>query len=476
MCYALFFHWRVLNVIPDPFFFPDSGAYLKPVFQSLYGLPINSQTTRLLGYPHFLTFLLNFHCGFWSVLLVQHLFVLIYSTVSGWVYYQHFDRSLPRALVVTAMIAALPKHLVYAHAILTETLYTTLQIIVLTLLLHQDRSRKETFVFALIGGFTIFFAFLTRQIGLVLLATALFSAIVSRKKSLGPFKSLAMLSVSIFLVFTSLRVGAIGGSELPSFAANSFFATTFQFVEKQNIDDRQIRDILQPILSKEPSLLADSDWALYNPEGPIKRLQILSRSPPNLAFTLVGIALRAIATHPCRYVTHQARQFWRFIWTSSRRPPYLFSKELTLARGLEIYGNITADLPIARQLVSFKPENGSSYFAKMESIALYPFSLGKENLLFWPWVILVGFIPTVALAGSVALVATEKLRKSTLIVLFLIFAHIGFTNLFSFPDSRYAIPLEPLYVILASAFFACIGRRISENRHSEGDPRSEIKD
>jgi hypothetical protein len=191
-------------------------------------------------------------------------------------------------------------------------------------------------------------------------------------------------------------------------------------------------------------------------EGPGYAIAQWEPDPERASRLLTSLSIEAIKDHPVRFGLRQMQDLVKFILWRSARPEGVLNKEHTFLEGAEMFGRMTMPYPSMRRYVTFSPDQQTSYVARMAARPAYPYEPGPFPLsIVWPFVWLVGIVPILAVFFTALLLQREDLRYPVLTLWTVIVCHILLCNLGGGRGpGRYAIPVEPFYVVLAVAGFS----------------------
>lgn len=402
------------------------------------------------GYPLFLYCCLKIWPSFTFVLLIQHSFILLTGLTAGILYYRFLDRNLLRSTLVFFFTALLPRGVVYAHSIMSESPYCFLLILALMIFLyavHYDRS----WLWLLLGT-VLFIGMALRPVGISNLAAIALSIPLYLKGARQMRAYLLMfLSIGVLsgIVHWKLPERAAGVREL---AALEIFGMTAPWLDLEQIDDPVAKATLSPLFSQNPDKITDANWVRGIPYLSLRTAKGLRRPVPQ---TLSHLAWLAIRSHPWQIFWAQVRTAGEFIFLYSRRPQNLHSKDFSVAFGLNFYGQFLKDYPQAISLIFYRPQTQERYFEKIRQSKIYPYEPGGLfSTPIFPWVFIIGFIPPVALVAAAVLLWTKTYWRTAWIFLWVIFFHVLLNGLIHGNDGRFALPLEPLYLMLVMTPFS----------------------
>lgn len=456
-------HVTFLSSIPDPIIQPDSISYLMPALRLLFHEPFGLSPSRTIGYPLFLFGILRCAPSLHFVMVVQHVLWVVTGTLAGLLYYRRFDRSPACAVLVAGLVAISPMGTVSAHAILTECLYTFMLVIATSTLLESTTDHR--IAWAMVAGIALALTVWVRPTGLSLFVWVALLGLRRWGRSLG-------LAAFILLATCAYRLHADGFFGLDRFAGISLFGTTARFLDVRTLRDPALIAALKPSYDAHVERLANSNWVRYGVDGPVAALRG-TRDPIALNALLVRLSAKAVLSHPLGIALAQARAFIDFLSHRSAVPALVLDRDYTffVYRGILLYVKSAAIYgPQAYALLSppsaafnksiqrLMEMDGTSGVAQEQAIARWRagdvYAYPRVLALWKPLRPLFGAmagLPWLAVFVSVILLRDRATRFATVFLIGLIATHILATTLGGDGDLRHAIPLEPMYWILAIA-------------------------
>ncbi len=442
------------NVLPLPFFQPDSGSYLKPACSFLSGGSMNLSFDRTPGYPAFIFSMLVGAGSFSRLLVVQHLLLLLIGVIAAVLVRRFFSRSLVAAFLVAGYVVFHPRLFIYAHSIMTEILYTA-AVITSILLLYSAESKKHWALWAG-AGLAAGAALLVRPVGWSLVpAFVVWTLWAGRTKN--HFKGLAVMGGAWFaivgsvMMFNFLFKGFFGLCRIGSFA---LFGSYAFLLPLEKVPDMKVRQVLSPIYAARPPELRELNWVVYNSSGPVKALEKITENDNELADTVGSLTRLAITSHPLSVVQRIADRATRFVVHASRRPKYLFPKEYAYANGIIGLCQQRAKYLSVGDWFPCHTAELQAEIDRIKSIPLYPFEKTKwtPSLIWW---LITGagiWVPIAAIFAGIGLCFYRDSLKPALLLLLTVGGTIFLTAVSQDLDGRYTIPVEPLYAVLLAAF------------------------
>jgi hypothetical protein len=481
--YALSIHTTFLQAIPDPIFQVDSGSYLDPVLCRLYAGTFALTPARSAGYPLFLLLLLSLTKSLYAVLWVQHFLLLSTGLLAAFLYYRVFYPSIITATLVFFFVSISPTALISAHSIMTETVYTWMACWG-TLLLFLCLEKYRIGLWILLGV-TVSLAIWIRPVGWSL-AVACLTGLAFHRPRLAAVRGFLSFALS-----TAILTGAIsfynlshhGFFGLAQFTGLPLIGPTAHLLDVDRIPDPQLRQILTPFYRDQTMKLNDWDWVRYAPDGPVQAIARADTYRQRLDWTLADLARLAIRQHPVRFLREQAVLFSDFILHRSAIPSIYLLQDYTMFvyRGLGLVDPYLRAYPLARRLIRHDVRESIPYvtfarqllhaknqaeaercLAHMQAVDIYHYSnvlalLRPLRALFdnWRWLCVCALV-------SILLLGLRSGRRSPPVILLVIITlNIVLANVAD-PDGRYALPIEPLYIVLFAAGMEFLVRNVTE--------------
>ncbi len=453
-------HFRFLAVLPDPIFQPDSASYLNGPLSWLEGAGFQVPSERSLGYPFWIAFWLKATQSLWGLLAVQHLLALTAAAANAFMAYRYWGVGPAGTGLIFLLTSTLPRWMVYSHTVLTDVVYASFYIFTLLILMKALEETRACW-WGLLAVLT-WIDWLIRPVGLAVVGVLAIVILIVRK----PAHTKPMLfGILTFIVLCgvacTLNLKYRGFWGFSQFGGVSLFGTTAQYLSPESINDPAVRTVIQRLQGSPSAQWTNSNWVRYDPDGPVAALKAQEPNAEFLHNMLLRLSVAGILNHPLLFTRDQAALFVEFLWKRSQRPVHLLTKDATMVHGMNLYGVIVQSHPMARTLVTFHPSHASSYFNDIAKKALYPYEPTFLTRPLWPWVHAVRWTAMAGLLFSFFLLflGNESVRRRTLILWLLIASHIVLSNLGGDTDSRHAIPVEPLWILLTVAGVSHASRR-----------------
>lgn len=470
--WAFAIHFSFLRAVSDPVFAPDSLSYVLPALDRVLGRSLTLAETRAPLYSWFLYGLLKLTGGFSGVLIAQHLLSLGIGLLAGGFYYRRIFPSWVGAASVFFLTAALPIPVIYAHLILTETLYTSLFLGTLVLFFSSlDKNKSSLWLGT---GLCAMLALLTRPAGYALIGGLTLALMVRPSPGRPKIKrasGAAGAGVLLVLIGATLTQAPANGSVTsPALAPLVFFSSTFRYLDPANVEDPSARSILQSTREAHPDKLNDFNWICYDPEGPVSQLA-KRYTPAELSQKFRTWSVQAIGHQPFRFFWDRCAAVLDFFWSYSEIPSIYMNREYSffVYRGLLLYGAAEAEHPGILPFLKHSPQTAQAYFDRLRQLQNKPTPEAEHALaeldrddvyryervlqgwmpikLFFP---VVRWIPCLAMLASLLLWRVQRLRQVVITFWILMILHAGLNTLAG-SEPRYAVPVTPLYWILLVA-------------------------
>jgi hypothetical protein len=263
-------------------------------------------------------------------------------------------------------------------------------------------------------------------------------------------RALALIFMSVAVLTIAVRWAMPDRIEgIRELSALEAFGMSARWLDLDHVDDPAAQATLAAYHTTNPEKFTDPNWV----RGP---LYLALRATPGLRRpmtpTLKRLAWIAISRHPFLFLSDQIKTAALFVGQYSQRPAHLYPKEIALANGLQGYIGMEKEFPEAVSLVRFRLKHAQAYFEKIHRATLYPYESGGlfSTPIFW-WAYAIGYVPTLALVSAVLLLWRGVQRPIVGLFLWTIFFHVLLNGLINGGDGRFALPVEPLYVVLLVA-------------------------
>jgi hypothetical protein len=369
--YAVASHFLLIYWVPDPIFQPDSGSYVDPALSKLSGGPFSVAPHRTLGYPIFVYFPLKVFRSFTSILVLQHAAAIAAAWLVASTFRLFFPSARTAGWVLFAAILLTPKNVLMPHSLLTESLYGFFMAAAFAASLRMGRLRGKTSM--VLMGVSAGIARLVRPVGRGL-AVSLMAAVLTTgrrrpewKRALGAY----LISLAVVFVACAAFYENRGFWKEDRFAGVSLFGTTAQYLSAEDITDPRIRSAMIPALHQPRIAFKDANWVRFSKEGPVQALAPLQLSAAASDALLSRLALKAVASHPFRFVADQVGLFMEFVLTRSGGSKIFYSAGpmFFLCRGLELlFLQDALRLERARPFLSHPPEFALSFLSAVRSL------------------------------------------------------------------------------------------------------------
>ena len=324
IAWSMVLHITFLISVPDPVFQPDSGRYVALAIDNHYGLDAHGPLLRGPGYPSFLWIMLHLTHSFLGVLVAQHVLVLIMAAVMAYLYRRLIRRSFVESSLVFFACSAMPLPAIYAHMILSETLYTLLFTAAIMLLSYNGERGKNAIGIA--ASFLAVLAVLTRPTGIALIGAMGVMAAASfwKTRTLSRWAyntfTAGMLLLSICL-YNRLARGFFGVDNSPG---SALFCASAPYLDAGSIEDPALRALLEPIFTRNAARLTDGAWVYAAPDGPVEKLRV-AYPPVEVDQIMRRLGLKAIKTHPFRYAGDRLGMFFEFFRSYTGIPGFTWT-------------------------------------------------------------------------------------------------------------------------------------------------------
>jgi hypothetical protein len=453
--YVWMIHGTLFYALPDPFFSPDSGSYLMGGLCHYFGAPLRISGMRGMVYPLFLAALIYGPRHFQTILAIQHLLLIITALLSAGIFRVIYPSRPITTLLLFMVTAIAPRATLMSHSILSEGLFTTLQMAVIYLFLHALHSNRP-FQSLVAGGLAIL-ALNTRPIGVALLIAMGIVWLRSRnyrrvRRALTAFALGALLVEMPFILINRLTRGSWGDEAMGSLY---LYGNLAEYLDLTKVDDSDLRTKLEPFYSSEARPhLKNKNWTWWSPDGPVTALQNDARWSAHLNTTFTKLAWQAFCSAPLRVARDFLHTTADFLTLGSMAPliEQIQPKEVTLQHGFDDFYKFTESLPVARSLLKFQPDQAVPYFRRIQTFHLYPFD--GDNA-FWLPAFFIGFLSYFSAVPAIlcGVFLTWGAWRARLLVQ-LLFAILLWESLLvaagGISVRRYGVPLEPLFFILCA--------------------------
>ena len=442
---------------------PDSVSYLSPVLTHLAGGPFYVAESRGFGYPLFLLFILKTFRRLFVVLVVQHALALVTGAVTSLLYFRHVRRSWLVTMGLFMVVSCSPRSVFYAHSLLTETLYTSLQMLSLWLIFEAASRFRSA---AVLAGFIATGAILTRPLGkaLVLMMTGILPLIWKRfrlRRALLTTLTVTLIASSACLVTNRLTRGFWGFERIGRFYV---FGNAMRYLDPKTITPPELRSLLAPYYTEaHRDNMKNMNWVWHSPDGPVQRLASEPRFADEREKIYLRLTVQALAQSPVKIFLDHIRLGFEFIWRGASMPPSeQLQKDRLALESLQEFEEITLLYPDLRSLSHFRPQEATSYFERIRNHTLFPFEPGPWYQ--WPAWALRGLFPILPVLGLISvplLCRSRRGRRLCSLVLPVIGIQLLMIVAGGYYTYRYSYPFEPLYALLVAGAIGVICDEIS---------------
>ena len=386
------------------------------------------------------------------ILWVQHGLVLAYSALTASIFYRYGKASLWQSFLIGFIISLIPRHVFYAHNILSEIPFTFLLVGCLFIFLYSLERKNPYFVILL--GFLTLFAILFRPVALYLIMAFSMGYFISQKKHKKKNFALIYLISSLFFLFTycgfnHLQRGFFGLTQKND---DIVFATTCELMDVEKIENKVVQDALIPVFERYPDRMDDISWVMFGGDGPLTAIRQLGLPEAEREELVKSLAWDTIKRHPFLYATRFIKRVGRYLYHGSARPFWLDNPgEYFVFEGLRLFWEATKEIPEARHYLVYQEKNHKEYFLERTNLTSYPFAGNPfVDFLLYPVARAGSFYPLVSFLlwiFSWIVVRKGGLQNMGSVIILIILGHLLLSSFGGF-EGRYALPLEPLYILL----------------------------
>ncbi len=456
--YAASLHIHLIQILPDPFMEPDSGGYFVPVLNYLHTGAFDVPAVRGYGYPLFLLVVIKLFGKLAAVLWTQHVLALLTALIAAWICFRHIVRSLYFAGAVFFILSVSPRAVFYAHELLTETLFSFLQISSVALL-YESLYRRKTWAGA--AGLSISLLPHVRALGQALFWGQLFALPLWKART--RHKMTLSLSVCFFALLAGFAVNRVqrGFWGVERQGALYLFGNLVRYANVEKIQDPELRDVLRPYFQAPLSeQMKDLNWIWQSPDGPARKISQHPRFAADPDSPFRQVIRHAIRESPIRILSDSLRLAMEFILRGAKLPPAGFMrKEIGMQESLQRFYHWTLPFPQLRSLVQFHPDQSQDYLEKIHRATVFPFEPGPlwQRPAWW----LRPFFPLLPCLGFAALpilILRPRGRRLLLLILPIILIQITLITAGGTYVWRYSYPFEPLYLLLSVGALAGLAR------------------
>ncbi|MCG3205103.1 MAG: hypothetical protein KCHDKBKB_01820 [Elusimicrobia bacterium] len=444
-------HFNLFFIFPAPFFQPDSGGYFHPAVSLVYRFQFSLSEIRTPGYPLFLYLILTFTKSFFGVIIIQVVLLFLTGIIAGILFF-FIHRSLWIAVLIAVITPVLPRPMMYAHTIMSDNLFAFFFLLSILTFLFAVRKGWKWFAWT---GIFCFLSILVRPSGYALGSALLLSFVWTpiQRRMLSVFIFIVTLLIPL-LAWAMINYSFRGSFSLTGQSGEVLFSSSGYLLnlDAQEISD-DIRETLLPIYEKNRAVIRhDHAWTLGNQDGPVinlKKTKIYQAQGDQL---FKNLAILAIRQKPILFVKGRFEDLWGYLTYASRRPTNLLPKDIFWFRGIQIFWKETTDIPEARTMLRIHPEKLGRDLARIKTTTVYPYEYGDIiSTLLWPLVLTGAWLPLAGFLSSLMLMFNSRARPIALTLIAVEFLHLLMSSMGGGVDGRYALTVEPIYLIL---FFA----------------------
>jgi 4-amino-4-deoxy-L-arabinose transferase-like glycosyltransferase len=388
-----------------------------------------------------------------AIAVIQHGLAIMVGLLAAWLCRTEFRCSWPFVITAFLLTALLPRSIVYAQSIMTETLYTFLLVTCVSLyFLAKRRNDLPTWMLL---GVVLAASLLVRPVarGLVIsLMAFMFVGEQSRGTRRRAIAGLLTAFVILGMAGTlNYRYRGFFGTE--RFTGIPLFGQVGKYLEVEQIENVSERKLLSRFfLESYREKWEDPNWVRFSSDGPVAALTQSISSSQQVDAVLLRLSFKAVAGHPLRLLSDQGQACIDFLLHRSERPRFLLPKDYAAAGSGQFYNEVFSTYPQSVQLITFRLATADSYLKAIRAKRIYPFEKASLSPWFiWHWTYLVGWLGIVGVMSALLLLSDPSQRGQTGFLLMVIFLHIALSNLGGDRDGRHALPIEPLLILLSVA-------------------------
>jgi hypothetical protein len=294
--------------------------------------------------------------------------------------------------------------------------------------------------------------------------------------------AMAMVILTAYSFWNMSYHGFFGLDQMRNTA---LFCATARYLNPAEIQEPRVAKAFTPIYAQYRDSLNDGGWVYTAAQGPYRTLQAMYPSNNQLDAVLGDLAWQAIRTQPGRFLYDRISMMRTFFMDFAAVPLYFVIPETShfVYQGLDRYKTIMASSDArARSLIHYGPAEADAYFARFTyvptgrpkgQLSMLPKSdaapIYHYDKVLWWWKPLMPLIqgqrwlPLTALISAFFLFYNTRTRYATGILCLAIGLHIAVSSIAAWQDSRFVVPILPLYWILAigglEAAYAALKRR-----------------
>jgi len=385
------------------------------------------------------------------VAIIQHLLLIAIAAMTAFLSFRWINKSHFISILVFAVIALLPWSLVASHKILTETLYTFTEVLMIVLFMEAWRSRRPLIWIA--AGFALMASVFVRPEGVLFFAVIACIFFIHGRRQRRVWSSflcwtLTVMALSSLWCATNFYARGFWG--FTTLGGLEIFCKSADLLDLGLIKDPAFAAALRPYYEPRDPRLSDSAWVMYGQDGPIAKLRqegLIRPSENAMLWRLAGTAVRA---HPLRLVYDQTRRtfvFFRSMYALPA-PSGTMSAVFPTISSLELYHAFAEQNPDVLAVAGFSRSTSKDYLTAVRKYPLFPFQFsGWVSALCWPLRTLEASIP-ICLIGAFLLYG---LRNRDLLFDFLaltLLFHVALASFDSEKTVRHAVPVEPICILI----------------------------
>jgi hypothetical protein len=445
---VLVVHLQWLTFVPDPWFHPDTTSYLGPALNLLSRHSFSLESYRTPGYPLFLWALIACFHSLPAVAVAQHILLLMTAMLTAILSFRWIKKSFVFSILVFTMIALMPWSLVASHNLLTETVFTFVEVLFVVLFAEAWRTGWRS-LWIVTGAATVA-TISVRPVAVVILAAVPIVLWFYRRRNPRALPS---------LLYWGLTVLALSGSGCAlNFASRGFWGFTTMprtlyprvayLLDVDKIHSVPLANALRPCYTPKDVRLKDPDWVRDGDEGPVSMLRRAGLLYGKEDQVLRQLGWQAIRLHPFIPIADHINRSIRFFWDMYSVPPGYVSPVPASAESIQSYVKFARQYPEVFKMAYFPKLPLQTYLSDMNRIPLFPLQRGNwMATLCWPlrWFELgMPYFLTLALI-SFGLNHRDPLFDLMALIMVL---HILMSTLANDFIPRYAVPLQPIATLL----------------------------
>ena len=249
----------------------------------------------------------------------------------------------------------------------------------------------------------------------------------------------------------------------------ALFCSTAEYLNPNTIEDKQLREALKPFYENNEAHMHDGRWIYSSAHGPFQTLSHLYPPEP-LDKILKHLAFKAIVNNPVRFLRDRCALTLKLLRDYTEIPLWYIIPETSyyVYQGLALYHDIIGSDNQEWKLLRYGPKEAQAYFAHLKFIPTgrpsghLPYVPRSEvdtiyhydHVLSWwsPLSFLINhmrWLSIVAIVSSCILLVRAETRYATTLLLLVILLQAAISSMAAWQDSRFAVPILPLYYMLA---------------------------